>query len=635
MLFLCFILLGVSYKPPLVQGSDKGIKVGVVVSELSEAYPNIQRAGGTYEGEYIQPKGYGSSIKNKRIKAKLLLEKMGYDVDYVYDKELEQPEALSSYGALFFPTTVQMSYKQRDGVKEYIKNGGGVFMAFAFARNDSDRYPYKETDLDRTAIIYDTRSWIWEWDNISEPIQSAFINDVVVGDYSITQPSQSHPIISNSLNQLDTDSISLKNERKSKFGYSGDWIEVIKPYQGASVTPLLVYDSIGYSQRPEHTPHNTGAAYAMEYGKGKAVWFGFQLMDYMKVENDLTDEWEGFRPDGSKHVRGENWDGLIGGEQLKVLINNSIKWLAESRASYLPIDQNATIDLTGARAYPRSGDYVFYGTMTSANRGNMVSRGTMIAELVDPHNKVVRKYEKYIVGMTPKGSSYPEKIMFTLPADLTEGKYILRTTYYSGKRNQQQFKISADKQIINIKNRLQPAVMEKEELKDVNSFHWAKGDIDQLNNLGVITGYADGSFKPEQPVNRLQAATMLVRALDLDTANRPNPGLKDIKPGQYGYDVIATVVDEGIFSGANGSFNSSGYLTREQMAKILVNAFNLTGEEPVNFTDISHDQWSKPFISTLLANNITRVVGEYRPGQSTTRAQFATFVRRGLIAGVK
>ncbi|WP_433744912.1 S-layer homology domain-containing protein [Falsibacillus pallidus] len=535
--------------------SHEGVKIGVAVSALSESYPFIERPGGTYEGTSVLPKGLSSSIKNKRIKTKILLEQLGYDVTYIYDEQLKDAKKLQEYDSIFFPNTVMMSSEERAAVKEYIKDGGGAFFGYGFARNDSARYPYKATDLDRTAVIYDTHSWVYEWDNASEMIQSAFINDVVV--------------------------------------------------------------------------------YAIEYGKGKAVWIGFQPLDYINIPNDQSEEWETFDTKGHKQVRGDSWDGLVGGEDLKAFIDEAVAWTAEHKEKYLPIDQSNSISLTEVSAYPRANDYVVYGTMTTHNTGNVVSRGTMVAEILDPSGKVVRTYSKYVVGLTPGQSSYAEKVYFTLPKNLAAGNYILRATYHSGKEGTAQLVLTGDQVQLQIAKADQKGQILPLRFKDIPSSFWANKDIYELYSSGLISGYKNGNFGPQNNITRLQAAMILTRALHLKAESRPDPGLRDVKKGQYGYDVISTVVDEGIFSGSNGKFNPDKLLTREQMAKILVNAFALTGEEKISFSDVPKGSWSESFISTLLANDVTQVQGSFRPSEYTNRAQFAAFVHRAMSASIQ
>jgi hypothetical protein len=109
---------------------------------------------------------------------------------------------------------------------------------------------------------------------------------------------------------------------------------------------------------------------------------------------------------------------------------------------------------------------------------------------------------------------------------------------------------------------------------DVKSNYWAKKEIDYLTNLGIIKGYSNGKFGINDSVKRAQVAIMLVRALKLNTNNRPNPEFSDIPTNHYAYKEIATVVDEGLFSKAE-KFNPEGTLTRGQMSKIFSEAFNL------------------------------------------------------------
>ncbi|UTE77352.1 S8 family serine peptidase [Rossellomorea sp. KS-H15a] len=168
------------------------------------------------------------------------------------------------------------------------------------------------------------------------------------------------------------------------------------------------------------------------------------------------------------------------------------------------------------------------------------------------------------------------------------------------------------------------------QFKDVYSGFWAKEEIETLNVQGVINGYDNGKFGVADNIKRIQAAQMIVRALNLDTANRPNPNLKDVQPGSYGYDVIATVADEGIMTGNNGVFNTQGTLTRAQMAKILVEAYNLTGTTNQTFKDVTTGYWASGYINTLAANGITTGYDNntFKPQDNLTRSQFAVFLAR-------
>lgn len=164
---------------------------------------------------------------------------------------------------------------------------------------------------------------------------------------------------------------------------------------------------------------------------------------------------------------------------------------------------------------------------------------------------------------------------------------------------------------------------------DVALSHWAVKEIGFLSDYNIIRGYGDGKFLPDQEITRYEAATMIVRALDLNMKNRPDPSFTDVAKKHWAYDAVATVVDEGIFSDAK-LFNGSQTLTREQAAKILVESYDLSGTTQKSFKDVSQNRWSSDYISTLLANNITDgfLDGTFRPSNPVTKAQFTTFLTR-------
>lgn len=166
---------------------------------------------------------------------------------------------------------------------------------------------------------------------------------------------------------------------------------------------------------------------------------------------------------------------------------------------------------------------------------------------------------------------------------------------------------------------------------DVSNNHWAKKEIDYLTNLGVIKGYSNGTFKPNNSVTNAQVAIMLVRTLKLDTNGRPNPGLTDVSSTHHAYKEIATAVDEGIFP-KQSRFNPESPISREAMARALANAFKLEGDGGVFFSDVAPSYWAYPYIMKIAENNITTGYGDgtFKPKNTVTRAQFSAFVTRSV-----
>ena len=97
--------------------------------------------------------------------------------------------------------------------------------------------------------------------------------------------------------------------------------------------------------------------------------------------------------------------------------------------------------------------------------------------------------------------------------------------------------------------------------------------IDVMSDSGIINGYRDGTFKPNNTITRAHVAVLISRALDLK-AIRPAITFSDVPKSHTYYNEIMALYQAGIVDGSNGQFNPNGSLTRGQLAKILTNAFN-------------------------------------------------------------
>jgi hypothetical protein len=148
---------------------------------------------------------------------------------------------------------------------------------------------------------------------------------------------------------------------------------------------------------------------------------------------------------------------------------------------------------------------------------------------------------------------------------------------------------------------------------------------------GVINGYTDGTFRPNDKLLRRHAAKMLVNELGLTLPDGYVPKAKDMKPGDLGYEEMVTAEAYGLM-GQGGNLRPNEYLTRAQMASILVRAYQQYYDTPQTkktFTDVPEDFWNYEDINTLAYNGIT-VVDPFRPNEHVTRSQFALFLKRTL-----
>ncbi|UOQ50287.1 S-layer homology domain-containing protein [Gracilibacillus caseinilyticus] len=169
--------------------------------------------------------------------------------------------------------------------------------------------------------------------------------------------------------------------------------------------------------------------------------------------------------------------------------------------------------------------------------------------------------------------------------------------------------------------------------------------IQQLVTKGIINGYTldDGTkeFRPAKTLSRSQAAELLKRSLDLSIPNNVETILNnynDVDANHYYAEAIAATYEAGILQGApadNGRvFNDDEPLSRSQMASILVRAFNL--EDTKENTGVNLDNVSgshKESVKILAQHGLTTQLDDFRPAESVSRGQFATFLYRALQLG--
>ncbi len=165
---------------------------------------------------------------------------------------------------------------------------------------------------------------------------------------------------------------------------------------------------------------------------------------------------------------------------------------------------------------------------------------------------------------------------------------------------------------------------------DVPVHHWAYTMIGDFAKRGYITGYADGTFKPNDPISRQHVALIFSRIFKLNPIQEAQT-FKDIPLNHRYYETIKLVQQAGLYQGINGYFKPNENMTRAQIAKVLAIALNLSPTSTHTFKDIPSTHWAHDYIIALAANDIALGDnGYFKPESSVTRAQFVAFLYRAL-----
>ncbi|MFB2548624.1 S-layer homology domain-containing protein [Bacillus sp. OTC-L18] len=170
---------------------------------------------------------------------------------------------------------------------------------------------------------------------------------------------------------------------------------------------------------------------------------------------------------------------------------------------------------------------------------------------------------------------------------------------------------------------------------DVPANHWSTKAIYDLTNRKVVQGYGNNIFGFGDNVTRGQVARMIymyVKPADAD-ASFKNP-FTDIR-GHLFEKEIRALAKAGLVNGyGEGKFGPDDVLTREQMAQVLTNAFKFKATKTTSFTDIDKNSWALKAISALEENGVTIGTGGkmYSPYAHVTREQYSQFLYNSINA---
>ncbi|MFF2910280.1 cadherin-like beta sandwich domain-containing protein [Paenibacillus sp. NPDC057934] len=162
--------------------------------------------------------------------------------------------------------------------------------------------------------------------------------------------------------------------------------------------------------------------------------------------------------------------------------------------------------------------------------------------------------------------------------------------------------------------------------------HWAEISIKELVSLGGLNGYPDDTFRPDNKITRAEFVTMIVKTFNLQAANGKE--FADTKT-HWAHDTIATAAALGIVNGySEDAFGPDEWVTREQVAAIVVRAAQLAlVDKNISFSDSSKiSAWALPALKTAIDQGLINgyTDGTVKPTGNTTRAEAATILLRAL-----
>lgn len=170
----------------------------------------------------------------------------------------------------------------------------------------------------------------------------------------------------------------------------------------------------------------------------------------------------------------------------------------------------------------------------------------------------------------------------------------------------------------------------KAALKDISG-HWAEANISRLVEAGAVGGYPGGCFEPDNTITRAEFAAILVNAFKLE----PKSGeVFNDTSGHWARDSIKTAAANGIVSGySENSFGPNDPITRQQMAVMISRVANLSDGEGKTFADSNQiADWAQAAVAAVSGGNIISGYPDntFRPQAYATRAEAVTVIVKAL-----
>lgn len=168
---------------------------------------------------------------------------------------------------------------------------------------------------------------------------------------------------------------------------------------------------------------------------------------------------------------------------------------------------------------------------------------------------------------------------------------------------------------------------------DVSRSHRNYDAIQYLVDQGVINGYSDGTFKPNNTVNRVEALKMLMLAFNAGTGPSQSLTFSDTDNGAWYATALGTAVAKGIVKGYNdGTFRPGSTVNKAEYLKMLfeTNGVDLTDSVTANpYADVPKDAWYAPYAYMTNRKNLMEVADNLlKAADGMTRGNVAETIYR-------
>lgn len=164
--------------------------------------------------------------------------------------------------------------------------------------------------------------------------------------------------------------------------------------------------------------------------------------------------------------------------------------------------------------------------------------------------------------------------------------------------------------------------------------------LEKGDHSAYIIGYDDGTVRPDRSISRAEVATIFFRLLTDETREQywaDTNNYSDVEDTVWYNNAISTLSKMGILTGyEDGTFKPDAPVTRAEFATIAARFSDGELKDFASFPDVPEDHWASKYIAKAEKLGWIKgyVDGTFRPENNITRAEAMTFVNRVLERGV-
>lgn len=156
---------------------------------------------------------------------------------------------------------------------------------------------------------------------------------------------------------------------------------------------------------------------------------------------------------------------------------------------------------------------------------------------------------------------------------------------------------------------------------DINDYIW-KDSVGYLKEIGVVQGYDDGTFKPEQKINRAEFTKIIIGsrfASELNNFTIKGNCFSDTPSNEWYAKYVCLAKEKGVIGGyPDGTFKPDRYINQAEALKILLLAFQKPLEE-------AGGQWYEKYLLTAKNSGMLYFAPNNSGGYEITRGEMSYF----------